>query len=143
MIDDGGKYLLQSKKKGISDWSPDFGQRRPRSEAMNLREKNTSGIKFVVRAKSLGVYFASGEELIAERLYYAAVTLKACIDIDVNIRGGVPVLKDTGFKISQIFAEIAEGQSLWEISEDFDLDGKVLEEVVHAFAIYLDRPFGG
>lgn len=81
------------------------------------------------------------QEEIVERLRYAALTLQTSIEIDPQKRGGIPVIIGTRFTISQLLAEIAEGQAIDEIAEDFDLDKDTIHEILHMLSICLDRPF--
>jgi uncharacterized protein (DUF433 family) len=82
----------------------------------------------------------SDEKWIAERLQYSLVLLKDWIEVDPLKRSGVPVLRGTRFTVSQMLAELADGRSSVELAEDFDLDIVVIQNVLHGFSIYLDRP---
>jgi uncharacterized protein (DUF433 family) len=66
--------------------------------------------------------------------------LNAYVDIDENRQGGTPVLRGTRFTISQLFSELAEGDSVEEIAENLDLDKDQLVGFLHAFSIAIDRP---
>ena len=63
----------------------------------------------------------SREEWIAERMKHALKTLREVVDVDPEIRGGVPVLMGTRFSLAQVLAEIADGEDIGGISEDLDL----------------------
>ena len=71
------------------------------------------------------------------RWHSAATALRSCIEIDRNKSGGAPVLKGTRFTIAQLFAEIAEGRSIEEISRDFDLDLDTIKKLLRATFSYL------
>lgn len=81
------------------------------------------------------------EQRIAERLRFAAISLDATIEIDPHKRGGVPVIKGTRFTVAQLLGEVADGYNITQISDDLDLDVTQVKEIIHGFAIYLDRPF--
>ena len=81
------------------------------------------------------------EEWLAERARYAILMLRDCTEVNPKKRGGVPVLKGTRFTLAQILAEIAEGRSIVDLAEDFELDSELIKEFLEGIAISLDRPF--
>jgi uncharacterized protein (DUF433 family) len=83
----------------------------------------------------------SRDEWIVVRLHYAAMILRDSVEIDPEIRGGVPVLKGTRITVSQILAEVAEDSKLSEIADDFNLDFNNLVKLFEGMSIHLDRPF--
>ncbi len=80
------------------------------------------------------------EEWIAERTKQALLQLRTCTEVNARKRGGVPVLKGTRFTLSQLLAEIAEGRSVAEIAEDFELDLAMIKQFLEGLALYLDLP---
>jgi uncharacterized protein (DUF433 family) len=92
-------------------------------------------------AQSLKPYSLSREEWLAERLRFAVIILRNSVDIDPEIRGGVPVLKNTRIPISQIIAEVADDSKISDIADDFNLDINILANLFEGIAIHLDRPF--
>jgi uncharacterized protein (DUF433 family) len=76
-----------------------------------------------------------------ERIRFGLGALRDCIEVNANKRGGVPVLKGTRFTLAQLFAEMADGRSIGEIAEDFDLDFGQLKQFLEGVAIQLDRSF--
>ena len=78
---------------------------------------------------------------IAERVRSALVYLREATEIDPRKLGGIPVVAGTRFSIAQLLAEIAEGQSINEITDDFELDTSKVEQILRSLSIYLDRPF--
>jgi uncharacterized protein (DUF433 family) len=66
--------------------------------------------------------------------------LTQTVDIDPNIRGGVPVLKGTGFTIAQAIAELADGDAVEGIATRFDLDAATMREMLFALALLFQRP---
>jgi uncharacterized protein (DUF433 family) len=83
----------------------------------------------------------SHEEWLAERARYAVAMLRDCTEVNPKKCGGVPVLKGTRFSLAQVLAEIAEGRSVSELAEDFELEPAMIKEFLEGMAIALDRPF--
>lgn len=83
----------------------------------------------------------SHEEWLAERARYGLSMLRDCTEINPKKCGGVPVLRGTRFSLAQILAEIAEGRSVSELAEDFELEPALIKEFLEGMAIVLDRPF--
>lgn len=67
--------------------------------------------------------------------------LSACVDIDPNIRGGVPVLKGTRFTVSEALAEIADSEAVEDISRNFDLELSSLKELLNGLSLLLNQPY--
>ena len=57
---------------------------------------------------------------------------------NVGIRGGAPCIRGTRFTISQLLAELADGNSLQNICKDMKLDFEDCQTVLNAisFAFY-------
>ncbi len=71
-----------------------------------------------------------------------AVILKSdFIEINEKRRGGVPVIKGTRFTVAQLLAEIADGNSIKEIADDFHLDLNIIERLLRDIANCLDKPW--
>lgn len=81
------------------------------------------------------------KEWIAIRLWVSSVMLQECVSVDSKIRGGIPVLAGTRMTIAQLLAEVADGRSLSDISDSFDLDFEHLQKLFEGMAIQFDRPF--
>jgi uncharacterized protein (DUF433 family) len=81
------------------------------------------------------------DEWIAQRATDATLMLRNCAEVSPSKRGGVPVLKGTRFTLAQVLAEIAEGKSVPELAEDFELDLELIKEFLHGLAILLDRSY--
>ena len=78
---------------------------------------------------------------IADRVYYAVQHLSESVEIDHDIRSGIPVLRGTRVPLSRIIAEVAEGESITEIAEDLELDVEVIRRFFEGFSVFMDRPF--
>jgi len=74
------------------------------------------------------------------RIYRALGQLREHIEINPDKLNGTPVLRDTRFKISQLFAQFAEGDNITDLAEDLDLDQENLKKLLHAFSVIIDRP---
>jgi len=82
----------------------------------------------------------SRAQQLQERLRFAVETLNECIDVDANLRGGIPVVKGTRFPVSQLLAEIADSELLSGLALEFSLDGEVIRRLLEGLSICLDRP---
>lgn len=70
----------------------------------------------------------------AEKIKSAMKRTDFPVAIDADILGGQPVIAETRFPLYQIFAELAAGNSIDEIADEFGLDVKKLERIMQAFA---------
>lgn len=67
--------------------------------------------------------------------------LAECIDVDPARRAGIPVLKGTRFKASQVLAQIAAGDSIEDLIEDLELPEEIVRNFLQSLSMALDRPF--
>ena len=67
--------------------------------------------------------------------------LSESVDVDAQRRGGRPVLKDTRFKVSQLLAQISEGDSVEDLVRELGLDDATIRTFLRALSIILDRPY--
>lgn len=70
-----------------------------------------------------------------------SLLLADCIEVDPARRSGIPVLKGTRFKASQLLAQIAAGDSITEVIEDFELPEEIVRKFLQSLSMALDRPF--
>ncbi len=63
------------------------------------------------------------------------------IKIDPQIMSGVPVIMNTRFPVAQLLAEMAEGRTVKEIADDFDLPFGDCINAIDELSIYLNKPF--
>jgi len=82
----------------------------------------------------------SSGELVGDRLSRAEVTLTYCVEVNSRKMHGVPLLKGTRFPVAQVLSQIADGDSIDDLAENFDLDREQLASLLHAFSAYLDKP---
>ncbi len=73
-------------------------------------------------------------KILAAQLYWDNV------DVDKEVRGGIPVVKNTRISVGQVFAGLASDQRLSEVAEDWDLEFSMLTNIVDAIAIFFDLP---
>jgi uncharacterized protein (DUF433 family) len=84
----------------------------------------------------------SDEEWAAERVRYATLVLRECVEVDPDKRGGIPVIRGTRLTVAEIIAELAEGKTIREISTRRTVEEDKLRKVLESLAIYMDRsPF--
>lgn len=67
--------------------------------------------------------------------------LAQVIDIDPDRRGGVPLLRGTGFTVAQTLAELAESSAVAEVASDFDIDEKLVRDLLYGFSLMTGRSF--
>jgi uncharacterized protein (DUF433 family) len=77
---------------------------------------------------------------LTQRAQYATQELSDCVEFNPNKLGGAPVLKGTRISVSQVLAELGDGQSAEEVAADFDLDVRLVKKLVQGLAVCLDRP---
>jgi uncharacterized protein (DUF433 family) len=69
--------------------------------------------------------------------------LRECVEVDPDVKSGVPVVKGTRFTIAQIFAELAETDAPREVSVNFDLEEELIKKVLSGFSMMMNKPFAG
>jgi uncharacterized protein (DUF433 family) len=72
------------------------------------------------------------------RTRHAMLALKDCVEVNTQKRLGAPILKGTRFTVSQLLAELAEGRSVVEIADDFDLSQDTIRKLLDGLALCLD-----
>jgi uncharacterized protein (DUF433 family) len=80
------------------------------------------------------------EEWLSQKLDFAMTTLNESIEIDPDIRGGIPVVRGTRIPVARILAEVAADSRLSEIAEDFSIDRDTLKNLIDGIATKIDRP---
>lgn len=81
------------------------------------------------------------DEELTERLSVAMRLLSKSVEIDPDVRSGLPVVRGTRIAVSRIFAEIADDYRLSEIADNLDIDHDMLKDLIEGVSIRLDRPF--
>jgi uncharacterized protein (DUF433 family) len=97
-------------------------------------------------AAKLNPFFLSHRRTDAQEWYvqcafYGMQSLGSCVEVDRNIRSGVPVLRGTRVTVSEALAELAESCGIDEVSENFDLDAEQLRDVVNGLSLLLNQPY--
>lgn len=77
---------------------------------------------------------------LAVRLVCGTRMLREAVDVHLEVRGSVPVLRGTRFPVSQVLAELADGRHIYEVAEDYDLEASDLESLLGGMAMCLERP---
>ena len=83
--------------------------------------------------------FSSQSEDLAQRLTLASALFSSAVSRDLGVSGGKPVLSGTRFPLSRVFAELAAGQDVSEIADDYELEREKLANILDSLAIFLDR----
>ena len=78
--------------------------------------------------------------LAARKMNRAVERLSEYIDIDPARRAGIPVIKGTRFRVSQLFAQLADGDSISDLEENLELDRALLQNLLHALSVVIDQP---
>lgn len=98
----------------------------------------------VVWAQSL-VLPHHGTAPVAEWHVECALTgarlLRDCLDVDPHRRGGVPVLKGTGFTLAQTLVELSDSSGVDEVADNFDLDSETIRKALHGLSLLLEKPY--
>ncbi|HDN25731.1 MAG TPA: DUF433 domain-containing protein [Thioploca sp.] len=63
------------------------------------------------------------------------------VEIQNEIRGGVPVLKGTRIPVAKILAELTEDMTLTDIAKDYNINVQQVRMFIEGLAILLDRSF--
>lgn len=80
--------------------------------------------------------------VFARRIRAALVALdQQCLTACPDIRGGKPCLKNSRFSIAQIFSELADGGTLADLAESYELDLERLQTLFRALATMFDQPW--
>ena len=82
---------------------------------------------------------AAYHERTVEQVRRALIAARDCIEASPTKLGGIPVLRGTRFSVAQLFAEMADGDSVSEIADNFELDVNQIAKLLHALSMYLDR----
>jgi uncharacterized protein (DUF433 family) len=115
-----------AKEKAISlVTSRTFGSREPGLLDMRRRASMLGGVL---------------DARLAARLRRAASAVVRTVDVDTDRAGGVAVLKGTRFAVAQLMAQIAEGDSVDDLVEQFDLDRESIRTFLLALSDFLARP---
>ena len=77
---------------------------------------------------------------LVDRTQTAMKMLSDSVDIDPQRRGGIPVLKNTRFKVSQLLAQLAADGSVDDLVKNFDLDDTTVRKLLSGLSIILDQP---
>lgn len=79
---------------------------------------------------------------IVDRVRYASECIATSVSVDRSIRSGLPVFTGTRVPVSQVIAEIADGESIFDVAEDLEIDQAVLQEFFRGLSAALDVPIG-
>jgi uncharacterized protein (DUF433 family) len=80
------------------------------------------------------------EQWFVEKLIRGLYLVHTSVDVDKDIRSGVPVIKDTRFPVARLLAELANGLTINAIADDYDLNVDTLASLLDGMASCLNRP---
>jgi uncharacterized protein (DUF433 family) len=80
------------------------------------------------------------DDWLSQRLDSALTVLSETVEIDPEIRGGVPVVRGTRVPVARILAELAGDSRLSEIADDLGVDLQTLKNLVNGIATKIERP---
>ena len=81
-----------------------------------------------------------GWALMIDRLNHARDLYAECVETNLLVRGGVPVISGTRVPIATVLANIASDMSISVIADDLDLDVDKLTAFFQCISIAFDRP---
>jgi len=96
--------------------------------------------KPVELSKNAPFHWTKAEQL-QKRLEYGLTELIEVVEIQPEIRGGVPVLKGTRIPVAKILAELTEDMTLTDIAKDYNINVQQVRMFIEGLAILLDRSF--
>jgi len=67
--------------------------------------------------------------------------LEQTVDVNPQVRGGVPVLRGTGFTVAQTLAELADGPAVDDLARRFNLASENIRDMLNGLSLMLQRPF--
>ncbi len=76
-----------------------------------------------------------------DRLASAVRTAHDAVESRIGVLGGRPVIAGTRFPLAQVFAELADGESIDSLVENFELDRSKIKAILLAVSIRLERPW--
>ena len=87
---------------------------------------------------------ARGQFLLArwfiECQAYGLEALGRVVEVDPERRGGVPVMRGTGFTVAQVLAELAETSGVDDVASSFSLDAADIREMINGLSLIMQRP---
>ncbi|MEX2285582.1 MAG: DUF433 domain-containing protein [Planctomycetaceae bacterium] len=126
-----------SQKPHVSILGPQTKCPRPIvQEDLQFRKREATGWEDAFNPSRPGSHAAH----IAYRTYMGVLMLRDSIDVDRERRHGIPVLKGTRFTASQVLAQIADGDSLQDLTDGLQLDHDILVNFLRGLSIILDHP---
>ena len=90
--------------------------------------------------KSMSVRSVQLEQWFTECVLWGHEALQNAVEIDLNRRGGIPVLKGTRFTVGQTLAELADSAGVPEVANQFDLDEDTIRQLLYGLALLADKP---
>lgn len=93
-----------------------------------------------VRAFRVNHHQPSRVEWWVECHLHGMQTLAGVVEIDPDVRGGLPVLVGTRFTIAQVLAELADTHGVDEVASEFDLDADAIRSLLNGMSLVMQRP---
>ena len=81
------------------------------------------------------------EEWYFQCAFFGMESLRGCVEVDPDRRGGVPVLRGTRFTVAEALAELAESSGVREVAENFDLPDDALRDMLNSLSLLLNQPY--
>lgn len=119
-----------SKRSESIGWLKELSRDRMREAKGWDKNRRILGLRSQVGSNRITTY----------RVYRALKQLREFVEFDSEKRGGVPVLRGTRFRLSQLFAQFADGDSVNDLVENLDLDGEMLKNLMHSISVVIDQP---
>ena len=68
------------------------------------------------------------------------VDFQGAVESDPDRRGGIPVLRDTRFPFAKVVAELADGYTVAEIADDYELEYSALLAALSRLSVAFSEP---
>ena len=82
----------------------------------------------------------SRAQRLAMKWQHAVGAISETVVVDPRLRDGVPCLAGTRVTLSQVIAQLAEGETIDEIADDMSLDKDALVQFLNGLSSLLDLP---
>ena len=96
---------------------------------------------FETEIKTVFFQLTGEQAWIARRMWISETLLLRVVEVNERIRGGIPLLRGTRMTVAQLIGELADGRSLPDIAENFEIDAGDFRSLLEGIAVQFDRPF--
>ncbi|MGA2032134.1 MAG: DUF433 domain-containing protein [Thermoguttaceae bacterium] len=148
----GANYPSVGGDRGLRDWAGLVVYGETHQLNIAFKESRKRVLSTIIYSKKLEICAWGGDLSIIHDapasndmaccLLRALRQLSHALDVDPDIRSGVPVLRGTRIPVSQILVELADDERLSEVADDLEIDRDLIATSLHGIASLLDSPLG-